>query len=50
MQITFLQTRMLSEDGHTVQRFEAGVTCDVADLAARYAIRQGWASEQKEAA
>lgn len=43
MLITFLETRLISEDGHTVKRFHKGETKEVADAAARAAINNGWA-------
>lgn len=48
MRITFKETRRLSEDGFTVRRFEAGQTYEVADSAARAAIRNGWAFEPEQ--
>lgn len=43
MLITFLQTRRLSEDTFIVKRFYKDGTYDVADTAARSAIKYGWA-------
>ncbi|MDZ4858046.1 MAG: hypothetical protein SGI88_03615 [Candidatus Hydrogenedentes bacterium] len=49
MRVTFLETRRLSEGGHTVKRFVAGETYDVLDSAARVAITNGWAARANEA-
>ena len=41
MQITMLSTRYISEDGFSTKPYEKGKTYDVAETAARRAIREG---------
>lgn len=43
MQITMKETRRGSEDGFTVQRYEAGQSYDVAHTLACQLINNGWA-------
>jgi hypothetical protein len=43
MIITFLQDCRLSEDGFAIKRFAKGQKENVADHAAKYALRNGWA-------
>jgi hypothetical protein len=45
MKILMIQTRRISEDGHNVRLCEQGQEYDLADTAARFAIRHGWATE-----
>ena len=48
MLITMLETRQVSEDAFTVRCLEKGETYDIADMAARMAIRSGWAIRYKK--
>ncbi len=43
MELTFLETRQISEDGHNLRRCEKGKTYEIADTAACHALRMGWA-------
>jgi len=45
VQLTMLQTRIDSEDGHTVKRFVKGKQYDVAESTARHFFRLGWAEK-----
>lgn len=47
MQITFITTRRISEDGFVTGVYEEGETYDIADTAAALAIRNGWAIEKR---
>lgn len=43
MKITMLQTRRVSEDGHTTRKLVKGETYDIAHTAACHALNNGWA-------
>ena len=45
MKIRMLETRRISEDGFLTRMLEKGLEYDIADTAARRAIREGWATE-----
>lgn len=49
MRILMLQTRRISETGHDLRYLEKGWSGEVADSAARFAIRNGWAKEVEDA-